>query len=147
MPRCGILCIAVLEAVTRMTNKFVSPAMWPCVLVINNFFLPWPIRSPPSSGPGPLEYRSFTITFRHTTLGRTPLHEWSARRRDLYQATHNIHKKQTFMPLPPLPGLIRTRNPRKRAAAYPRLTSRGHWDRQSSNYRVIFQKAKFIKIF
>jgi len=25
---------------------------------------------------------------RHTTLGRTPLDEWSARRRDLYLTTH-----------------------------------------------------------
>ena len=27
------------------------------------------------SGPGPPHYRGFTITFRHTTLGRTPLDE------------------------------------------------------------------------
>jgi hypothetical protein len=32
----------------------------------------------------PRHYRGFTITLRHTTLGRTPLDEWSARRRDLY---------------------------------------------------------------
>jgi len=31
---------------------------------------------------------------RHTTLGRTPLDEWSARRRDLYLTTHN---RQTSM--------------------------------------------------
>jgi hypothetical protein len=36
--------------------------------------------------------------FRHTTVGRTPLDEWSARRRDLYLTTHNTHKKQTSMP-------------------------------------------------
>jgi len=35
-------------------------------------------------GPKPPHYRDFTITLRHTTLGRTPLDEWSARRRDLY---------------------------------------------------------------
>jgi hypothetical protein len=34
---------------------------------------------------------------RHTTLGKTPLDEWPARRRDLYLTTHNTHKKQTFM--------------------------------------------------
>ena len=38
------------------------------------------------------------ITFRHTTLGRTPLDEWSAHRRDLDLATHNIHKRQTSVP-------------------------------------------------
>jgi hypothetical protein len=36
--------------------------------------------------------------FRHSTLGRTPLHEWSARRRDLYLTTHNTYKRQTSMP-------------------------------------------------
>ena len=35
---------------------------------------------------------------RHTTLGRTPLDEWSARRTDLYLATHNTHKRQTATP-------------------------------------------------
>jgi len=28
-----------------------------------------------SSGPGPPHYRGFTITLRHTTLGRNPLYE------------------------------------------------------------------------
>jgi len=29
----------------------------------------------------------------HTTVGRTPLDEWSARRRDLYLKTHNTHNR------------------------------------------------------
>ena len=33
----------------------------------------------------------------HTTLGRTPLDEWSAWRRDLYLTTHNTYKRQTSM--------------------------------------------------
>ena len=33
----------------------------------------------------------------HTTLGKTPLDEWSARRRDLYLKTHNTHNRQTSM--------------------------------------------------
>jgi len=37
-------------------------------------------------------------TQRRTTVGRTPLDEWSAHRRDLYLTTHNIHNRQTFMP-------------------------------------------------
>ena len=32
---------------------------------------------------------------QHTTLSRTSLDEWSARRSHLYQTTHNTHKKQT----------------------------------------------------
>jgi hypothetical protein len=50
----------------------------------------------PLGGLGRLIFRGFTIThFRHTTLGRTPLNEWPARRRDLYLTAHN---RQTYMP-------------------------------------------------
>ena len=38
-------------------------------------------------------------TQRRTTLGRTPLDEWSARRRGLYLTTHNTHNRLTFMSL------------------------------------------------
>ena len=38
----------------------------------------------------------FTITLRHTTLGRTPLDEWSARRTDVY-LTNTRHSEETFM--------------------------------------------------
>ena len=37
-------------------------------------------------------------TKRRTTVGRTPLDEWSDRRRDLYLTTHNTHSRQTSMP-------------------------------------------------
>ena len=36
-------------------------------------------------------------TQRRATVGRTPLDEWSARRRDLYLTTHNTHNRQTSM--------------------------------------------------
>jgi hypothetical protein len=49
------------------------------------------------SRPGPPHYRGFTITLRHTTLGRTPLDEWSVRRRDTYLTTHNNNKGQVSM--------------------------------------------------
>ena len=35
---------------------------------------------------------------RHTTVGRIPLDEWSARRGSLYLATHNIQNKKNAMP-------------------------------------------------
>jgi hypothetical protein len=66
----------------------------------------------------------FTIILRHTTLGRTPLDEWSARQRDLYLTTHSSHKKQTSTP-----GRYSNPLPSKRAAADPRLRLPGHWDR------------------
>jgi len=43
-------------------------------------------------------------TQRHSTVGRTPLDEWSARRRDLYLTTHDTHNRQIYMP----PGGIGT---------------------------------------
>ena len=60
-------------------------------------------------------------TRRRTTVGRTPLDEWSARRRDLYLTTHNIHNKL------PCPDGNRTHNLSRRAAADLRLRPRGHF--------------------
>ena len=37
-------------------------------------------------------------TQRRTTVGRTPLDTWSARRRDLCLTTHDTHNRQTSMP-------------------------------------------------
>jgi hypothetical protein len=51
----------------------------------------------PPIEPGPPHYRGFTITLRHTTLDRTPVDVWPARRRDLYLTTHNTHNRQTSM--------------------------------------------------
>jgi hypothetical protein len=50
------------------------------------------------SGAGPPHNRGFTITLRHTTLGRTPLDEWSAWRRGLYLTTYNTYNRRTSMP-------------------------------------------------
>ena len=66
-------------------------------------------------------------TQRRTTFGRTPLDEWSARRRDLFLTTHYNHNRQISMP----PGGIRTHNLSRWAAADLRLRPRGHWDRQT----------------
>jgi len=35
---------------------------------------------------------------RHARIGRPPLDEWSARRRDLCLTRHNNHKRQISMP-------------------------------------------------
>jgi len=36
-------------------------------------------------------------TFIHTTVGRTPVDEWSARRRDFHLTTHNTLNRETSM--------------------------------------------------
>ena len=77
-------------------------------------------------------------TQRHTTADRTPLDEWSARRRDLYLTTHNTHNRH------PCPGGIRTHNLSRRVAAHLRLRPRGHCDRHSSIY--VTQKKRWMII-
>jgi hypothetical protein len=64
-------------------------------------------------------------TKQRTTVGRTPLDEWTARRTNFYLTTQ--HSKQTSIHAP---GGIRTLNLRRRTAPDPRLRPRGHWDRQ-----------------
>jgi len=44
-------------------------------------------------------FKRFLDHTRHTTVGRTPLDEWSARRRDLCLTIHNTYNKQTPMTL------------------------------------------------
>jgi hypothetical protein len=48
-------------------------------------------------GPRRPHYGGFTIALRHTSLSRTPLDEWSARRGDLYLTTHNTYNRETSM--------------------------------------------------
>ena len=61
----------------------------------------------------------------HTTLGRTPLDERSARSRDLYLTTHKSQQTNINNP-----GGIRARNPSMTASIDPRFGPRGHCNRQ-----------------
>jgi hypothetical protein len=98
-------------------------------LISKDAFL-FPTARQPPVGPRPPHYRGFTITLWHTTLGRTPLDEWSARHRDLYLTKHNIQQQTDIYAA----SGIRTRNPTKRAAADPRLRRRGYWNRRKTSY-------------
>jgi hypothetical protein len=44
-------------------------------------------------------FRFLDHTQQYTTFGRTPLDEWSARRRDLYLTIYNAHNRKTSVPL------------------------------------------------
>ena len=65
-------------------------------LAFKRFFLQW--RCDPTRAMASSFLKFLDHTQRHTTAGRTPLDEWSARRRDLYLTTHNTHNRQTSMP-------------------------------------------------
>jgi hypothetical protein len=84
-----------------------------------------------SIGPRTPHCWDFEITLNDTrthtgrdTLSRTPLDEWSARRRDLYLTTQ--HSSETDIHAP---GGIRTHNPSKRAAIDRHLRLHGHRNR------------------
>jgi hypothetical protein len=65
-------------------------------------------------------------TKRRTTVGRTHLGEWSARRKDLYMTTYNTHNRQT-----PMSSVgFEPQNLSRLAAVDLRLRPRGQWDLQ-----------------
>jgi hypothetical protein len=74
---------------------------------------------------------SLDHTQTHTTVGRTPLDEGSARRRDLCLTRQTPYKTNTHAF-----GGIRTHDPIKRLAADLSLRPRGHWDRQQSLIKI-----------
>jgi hypothetical protein len=77
-----------LDAVYRINEVSRQPEIHRA----EQIFFQWLISS---SGPVLPHYRGFTMALRLTTLGRSPLDEWSARRRGLYLITHNMHEGQT----------------------------------------------------
>jgi hypothetical protein len=96
-----------------------QPCHYKCGLIYSFFFH----GSTAPSGPGPPQYRGFTITHSDTPHSLGLL--WTSDQPVTETlTTHNTHTRQTSMPPPP--GGIRTRNPSKRTAADPRLR---HCDR------------------
>jgi hypothetical protein len=91
-------------------------------LVSSFFFLSlW--RCGPTRAMASLLLRFIDHTKRHTTVGKSTLNEWSARRKDLYLTTHKTLKRRVHAP-----GGIRTHNLTRRVAADPRLRPRYYWD-------------------
>ena len=90
---------------------------------LSDIFFSWLDSHTRAEAPSLLTFRDH----RHTTFGKTPLDQWSARRRGFYLTTQNTPKRH------PCPGEIRTRNPSNETAAHPRLRPRGHRDRLSDN--------------
>ena len=68
-------------------------------------------------------------TQRRITVGRAPLDEWSARRRDLYLTTHNSYTNVHAR------GGIRTHDLNRWAAVDLRLRTRGHRARLYNTYK------------
>jgi hypothetical protein len=114
-PRHGKAYRILVRNICRKENIWKTRIRW---------FVSLFLTQQPPSGIGPPHYQGFGITLRYTTLGRTPLEEQSASRRDLCFTTHDIHNKH------PCHKEIRTYNLSRRSVAEPRIRPLGHWDRQ-----------------
>ena len=115
-PHCCRVTVTSLACPDRLLLEICYTLFARIVVPLGFFFLFfWRFDSIPGRG---LPLRGFEITlFGHTILGRTPLDELSARRRDDIQ-----HSQQTD-----IHAGIWTHNLRKRAAADPRLRPGGCW--------------------
>ena len=120
MFRSLLLCVSSLDKTIMNLLSFIWFNAYTCLNIF--FFRCGPTRAMTSSF-----LRFLDHTQRRATFGRTPLGEWSARRRDIYLTTQtlttNIH----------VPDGIRTHDLSKRAAADLRLRPRGHWHRQTNS--------------
>ena len=121
---CGEWSVCAIESVQQTqgcgSSHVVTGECWVQCLRLCFFFL-W--RCDPTRVMASSFLRFLDHTQWRTTVGRTPLDEWWARRKDLYLTTHNTHNKHLC------PGGIRTHNLSRRAAADLRLRPRCHWDR------------------
>jgi hypothetical protein len=88
--------IVVAIPCTSAQSIFICPLNMPFTYIIIIIFS----GSAAQRGPWPPRNTKFLDHIqRQPTVGRTPLEEWSARRRHLYLTTHNTHNRKTSMPL------------------------------------------------
>jgi hypothetical protein len=88
---------------TIVSCNFVSLCLCNCLMSmftlsvcdVNKFFF---YRNSPHFARGSSFTRFLHHPQRRATDGSTPLDKWSARRRELYLTTHNIHNRQTSIP-------------------------------------------------
>ena len=80
------------------SHQYKSSCVWnKCFRNVNCLFVWFLWRCGPTRAMASSFLRFLDYTQRRITVGRTPLDEWSARRRDLYLTTQNTHNRQTSM--------------------------------------------------
>ena len=91
-----------LPVITSICPRTFSSRVWQSLLTACRKYVQWHISylsSVTLIGCGSSFMTFLDHTQRHTTVGRTPMDEWSARRIDLYlTTTHNTYNRQTSMP-------------------------------------------------
>ena len=84
------------QNIKKLSNKYIGRHVTLVFLYLTvHFFF---CRCGPTRAIASSFMRFLDYTKRRITNGRNLPDEWSARRRDLYLKTHNIHKRQTSMP-------------------------------------------------
>jgi hypothetical protein len=86
---------ARVSETSKLTNNSTCHHEPPSLSTLNTFVL---ARQSPQWAMASSFTRFLDHTQRRSTVGRTPLDEWSARRRDLYLTMHDTHNRQTSMP-------------------------------------------------
>ena len=108
----AVIMITMLTMRNQVMTTIPNSAM-------NRFFFFW--RYSPQEVRSSSFTRFLDRTKQHTTVGRTPLDEWSASRKDFHLTTHTRDIHDTCW--------IRTDNFNREAAADLRLRPLNHWDR------------------
>jgi hypothetical protein len=92
----GILCVNPPLVLHRYADRHINSKCPSVYIVPTNFLFIW--RNTPQWARAPSFPRILHHIQQHTKAGRTPLDEWSARRRDLCLTTNNTHNRRTSMP-------------------------------------------------
>jgi hypothetical protein len=91
-----IIIILILNGLQNARNKgrskFTIQLLLPRWLCRYVYFYLFSLALQPSVGLWPPRFTRFLDHTRRATVGRTPLDEWSARRRDLYLTPHNTQQ-------------------------------------------------------
>ena len=82
---------------------------------------------------------------RHITVGRTPLDEGSARRRDLYLTTHNTHNRHPLLPARFEPAIPTGERPQTYALDRT-ATGTGEVVLKRLKYNYIYNSTKLAKV-
>jgi hypothetical protein len=86
----------ISDASAAPTSQILASAMLLFIIYIYIYiyiYTFFPVALRPNAGHGSSILRFLDHIKRHTTVCKTPLGEWSARRRDLYLTTHDSHNK------------------------------------------------------
>jgi hypothetical protein len=90
----GITLTAFSRSLSRMCPTLLPGQMTDCQEALRRWHYIF-VAKKPLVGHGLLIIVASRSHSRHSTLGRTPLVEWSVRRRDLYLTAHNTHNRMT----------------------------------------------------